>query len=733
MRLFMFGEKQHSEISDTLLQTQETGQQWVRSRWRLKLLKAVLLFAFLGIVVRLIQIQIVESPKFQEIAQKQYETKVIVPAVRGNIYDRNGNVLASNSMFVSFAADPKAVGGHTWKISERFSRIFNQPAKYYLEKLENDKRFVWLERQIRPELARRVQVGTLPGIIELHEPKRLYHYPEIGGALVGFTDVDNSGLSGMELQFDEQLRGMDGYVIMQRDGLGQSRPSTDYLRVESQDGNDIVLTIDLVYQSIAEEKLKKGIERTQSSGGLVIIMVPSTGEVLAMAQYPPLDPTSPASTDVQYQRLRAVTDVFEPGSVFKIVIAAAALEERVVRPDQRFYAEHGTYTVKLPDGRIRVIRDTHDHDRLTFQQAMEVSSNIVMAKVSDIVGSERLYKKARAFGFGGETGIEYPGETKGDLKLPAQWSGTTLNTMAYGYEVGVTPLQIAAAYCAIANNGLLMKPKLVRKITAKSGTVIEERIPEPVRQVVTKEVASTLRKFFEGTVERGTGTPAKITGFRTGGKTGTSRKYVQGQYQTGNYTASFVGFFPVDHPEIVCVVMLDNPRVGGYTGGSAAAPIFKNVVQQIITTGKTIIPTSNSVVLETNHNDKVGVPDVVGLQSDVARKVLESRGLRAEMYGDGIVVKQAPKPKANVDRASKVTLVLNGQQQKVANNRVIVPDLRGLSVRRAVNRLAVDKFETKIHGSGIVIDQIPSPGTTASVGASILLVCEPRAFAEIKK
>lgn len=725
----MFEKKQHTELAETLLHTQDTGQQAVRSLWRLKLLKAVLLFAFLGMVIRLAQIQIVESPKYQQIAQRQYETKVVVPAVRGSVYDRNGNVLASNSVFVSFAADPKAAGEHLWKIAERFSHVFNKPVKYYVERLENNKRFVWLERQVRPEIARHLQINTLPGVVELYEPKRLYHYPEIGGALIGFTDVDNSGLSGIELQFDKQLRGTDGYVIMQRDGRGQTRPSVDYLRVEPQNGNDIFLTIDLVHQSIAEDKLKKGVERTKADGGLVVIMAPSTGEVLAMAQYPPLDPTSPASTDVQHQRLRAVTDMFEPGSVFKVVTASAALEDRLVRPDQRFYAEHGTYTVKFPNGQIRVIKDTRVHDELTFQQAMEFSSNIIMAKVSDLIGAERLYKKARAFGFGGETGIEYPGEAKGDLKRPVQWSGTTLNTMAYGYEVGVTPIQIALSYCAIANNGLLMKPMLIGKIITEWGTVIEERIPEPIRRVVTPEVASTLKIFFEGTVERGTGTSSKIEGVRIGGKTGTSRKYVRGQYQTGSYTASFVGFFPVEHPEIVCLVMLDNPRVGGYTGGATAAPIFKDIAQQIITTGKAIIPTGNTIVLA-HHNDEVAVPDVAGLQSDVARKVLESWGLIAEIFGEGIVVKQVPEPRTTVGRNSKVTLVLNGKTQKIANDEMIVPDLRGLSVRRAVNRLAVDKLEAKIHGSGIVIDQRPSPGVTVSVGASILLVCEPRAFVE---
>lgn len=711
-------------------QNQTPVKQSLRSPWKVKFLKTVFLFVFLGVLLRLIHIQIIESPKYQQIAQRQYETKVAIPAVRGSIFDRNGNLLASHSMFVSFGADPKAVGKHTKAVADRFARVFHKPVRYYTEKLESGRRFVWLERQVRPALARLVQHRTLPGVIELNEAKRLYHYPDVGGALIGFTDVDNVGLSGVELQFDEHLRGTDGYVIMQRDGRGQARPSADYLRVEPRSGNDIMLTIDLVYQSIAEEKLRRGVERTNAEGGLVVMMHPPTGEILAMAQYPPLDPTSPASAGVHHQKLRAVTDMFEPGSVFKIVTAAAALEDGLVQLNQRFDAEQGRYTIKFPDGRVRTIRDTHVREVVTFQEAMEISSNIVMAKVSDLVGSERLYTKARSFGFGAETGIEYPGEAKGDLKRPIHWSGTTLNTMAYGYEVGATPLQITAAYATIANRGYLMRPLLVKKIVAPSGETIEERTPEQIRRVTTPEVASTITGLLMGVVERGTGLSAKIQGVHVAGKTGTSRKYSEGQYQTGNYTASFVGFFPVENPEVVCLVMLDNPSAGGYTGGATAAPIFREIAQQIIATGKAVVPTTSSVVLARNAQEEISIPDVVGLRGEAAVRVLESRGLIAKVYGEGIVVKQVPSAGRVVDQPASVTLVLNGKEVKTADGGVVVPDLVGLSVRRAANRLAVDGLQANIHGSGIVIDQMPAPGTIVSEGAMIVLVCESRPLAE---
>jgi membrane peptidoglycan carboxypeptidase len=420
--------------------------------------------------------------------------------------------------------------------------------------------------------------------------------------------------------------------------------------------------------------------------------------------------------------------MFEPGSVFKIVTASAALESKVVHPSQQFNAEQGTYTVKLADGRIRVIRDSREYHVLTFQQAMEFSSNIVMAKVSDLIGADRLYTKARAFGFGSKTGVEYPGEVSGDLKRPAAWSGTTLNTLAYGYEVGVTPIQIISAYAAVANDGILMRPMLLSKIVTGTGEVIEERKPEQIRRVISPGVAATIKQFLEGVVQRGTGVAARMENIRIGGKTGTSRKYAGGQYQIGSYTASFVGFFPLEHPEIVCLVMLDNPDAGMYTGGAAAAPIFREIVEQIVATGRTIVPVHDNVIVK--RNDHVSVPDVTGLQLDVARKILESMGLGIQTFGEGIVTKQSPRAGSLIERGMAVTLALNSGAHVVSADEVVVPNVRGMSLRRAVNRLAVDRLKAKVYGSGLVVNQMPDPGSAVSAGTAIVLVCQSRNVTE---
>jgi len=700
-------------------------------RTRVLLVKVSLLILFVLIGWRLTQIQIVEAPKYQQIAQRQYEARLVLPCAKGNIYDRNANVLVSNSMFISYSADPKIVDEGARRVAEEFSRVFGKSKKCYLDRLRSEKRFVWLERLVPPDIAKRLRTEKLEGVVELQEPKRLYHYDEVAGQLLGFTNIDNKGLSGLELQFDKQLCGKDGYVVLQKDGLGKRKPSVDYPRVEPTSGANLFLTIDLMYQSIVEEELERGVKSSNADGGLVAVMNPKTGEILAVAQYPRVNPNDVSRCDIKDQKLRVVTDLFEPGSVFKVVTASAALEAGLVKAEQMFFAENGKYRVPLRNGRVRVIQDTHEYGWITFQQAMELSSNIVMAKVSDIIGRERLYRKAKDFGFGSITGIEVPGEIRGELKKPSTWSVTTLNTMAYGYEVGVTPIQILAAYGAVANGGLLLKPYIVRKIATSTDETVQETKPQSVRKVLSDQVAGTLTQFFEGVVERGTAAPAKIEGVRIAGKTGTSMKHIDGRYQTGSYTASFVGFFPVEDPQIVCLVMVDNPRHGSYFGGQVSAPIFRSIAERMMSTGLQI-PRSNhgSAIARLDTSTSHSLPDVRTMKLDVARDYLSQRGFRTEIVGRGdIVLRQSPEPGSKIEPGDLVTLFLTARDKLVTHGYVETPDLRGLTIRRAVNRLAIERIVPTVNGSGLVVSQIPSPGEKVKVGTRVYLNCEPRKLA----
>jgi cell division protein FtsI (penicillin-binding protein 3) len=703
-----------------------------QSKGRLIVLKLGFALFFVVIVGRLVQVQILDSAKYQTIARKQYEQSLVLPAVRGNIYDRNGNVLVSNSTLLSFAADPKIISENADEVAEKFSSVFGKPCSYYLTKLRttsasgSPKRFVWLERRVRPEIAKRLESFKLYGIVLMNEPKRLYHYDDVAGTLVGFTDTDNKGISGLELQFDEYLIGKNGSVVMQRDGLGRSRPSVDYPRVEPHDGYNLSLTIDLAYQSIVEEELKKGVAANKADAGLAVLLNPKTGEVLALANVPGLNPNELSSYDVGAARNRVVTDVFEPGSVFKVVTASAAYEHHIVSPEKRFYAEHGTYRVALPGGKIRPIKDSHEYDWISFQEAIEFSSNIVMAKVGPSIGPERFYRQARNFGFGIPTGIELPGEVRGRLKKPFEWSGTTLQTLAFGYEVAVTPLQIACAYAAVANKGVLMKPFIVSRVQSNDGEVILERRPQIIRKVISTETVGLLTQAFEGVIERGTAIDVRIQGVRVAGKTGTSRQVINGKYGDGNYTASFVGFFPADDPQVVGLVMLDKPRARGYYGGVTSGPVFRAIAERIInTTGRfTKTPQPGEHAQPKNG---ISVPDVRTLQVNIASKILEGQGLKGQVIGTGdIVVRQVPEPGKRLEDGDAVQLLLNGTEADEKSGTVAVPNLHGMSLRRAINRLVAGDFDVNVRGSGVVVEQVPAAGRKVQAGTTVHLVCEPR-------
>jgi cell division protein FtsI (penicillin-binding protein 3) len=647
-------------------------------RVRMRVLELVIVGFFILVGLRLGQIQIVEANNYREMAQKQYRATIVLPAERGILYDRNGNVISSNTRYLSFAADPKLASEDARVIAAKFSRAFGKPRSYYMDKLTEDSRFVWLERQVPSEYRKRIDDKRLDGVVVRTEPKRLYHNDHVAGQLTGFTDIDNKGLAGLELQYDHELRGTDGYVVFQRDGLGHARPSVDYPKVDPVNGHNIYLTIDMELQSLAERELRKGVEDNDAERGIMVLMQPKTGEVLAMGQYPPLDPNKFNKSQPEDQRLRAVTDVFEPGSVFKIVTVSAAIENNLIKPQDRFFAENGKYIVA---GRPKPIVDVHEYGSITFQEAMEYSSNIVMAKASDIIGAERFYRMARNYGFGIATNIEYPGEVKGVLKKPSEWSGTTLNSMAFGYEVGVTPLQIATAYCAVANGGYLMAPQLFRKEVDATGQVLSESQPQVIRRVVSEHTAKTLKDFLVGVVERGTGKPAMIPGAVIAGKTGTSRKLIEGRYET-QYTASFVGFFPADDPQVVCLVMLDNPRGSNYTGGTVSAPVFRAIAQHLINTSELFAP-----------------PLPQGVSTAVAEQ-------------------PRPQEKAGTAKNAPAAVTFSAN---------LIPDVRGLSVRRAVATLKTRKLEPVVAGSGTVVRQNPVAGQPAKEGTRVTLVCQPKA------
>lgn len=701
---------------------------------RLLMVKVVFLLLFAAAGSRLVQIQLIEAGKYQEIARKQYEAKVPLTAQRGTIYDRNGNVLVSNSQFVSFAADPTIAGEDAKFIAKEFAKVTGTTEREYLAKLQSPKRFIWLERHLRPDVADLIPLKKMAGVVRMNEAMRIYHYDELAGQVLGATNIDNVGVSGVEQQFNEALKGRDGYVIMQKDGMGRKRPSVDYPREEAVNGHSFELTIDLQYQSIADEELKKGMARTQADAGLVVMIRPQTGEVLAMANYPQVNLNKVQDADALKNRI--VSDMYEPGSVFKIVTAAAALDAKVTTLDHHFYAENGKYRIEYPNKQVRFINDSHPMKDVTFEEALAHSSNIVMAKVSDLIGQERLYKKARDFGFGMSTGVELPSESNGQLRKTSEWSMASLNSIAYGYEVGVTPLQIVSAYSAIANDGMLMKPYIIQRERDEQGQEIYAGQPQMIRRVIPRSVNDQVKQMLEGVVEYGSGTVVKTPGVRIAGKTGTSRKHVNGKYEEGSYNASFVGFFPAEKPEIVCLVMIEKPKAGGYYGASASAPIFKAIADRIINNNgllaRSAAPAAAPVAVPANVQTEqtVTVPNVAEKEASEATELLKQSGLASKVIGSGDeVVRQYPPAGAKIERGSIVQLMMEPGEQTAVAGVPSVPDLRGMSIRRAVNKLTAEHLGVAIVGSGIVTGQFPSPGTPMKPGARVTIMCEPKPIA----
>jgi cell division protein FtsI (penicillin-binding protein 3) len=678
----------------------EDPAQTRRWRRRLRVLQLGLMVFFAVICVRLVQVQIVESERFRKLGDNQYEKKETLPATRGSIFDRNGLTIASHSMFVSVAANPKNAAPHASKIAAALSKITGKPARGYLADLKSKQGFVWLARQVRPEAVQQYSLDTLKGLVIADEPKRVYHTGNVAGQLVGTTNVDNKGIAGVELAFDNLLAGEEGFVVFQRDATANLMPSVDYPRVEPVKGHSVVLTMDVWLQQVAESELERGVKESEAEGGIVVMLDPSTGEVLVMAQSPRVNPADFGKVEKGDQKLRAVTDMFEPGSVFKLVTASAALEYGLITPEKTFFAENGVYKVPVPGRKKpRLIKDVHKYGTLTFREAIEFSSNIVMAKASDIIGEEKLYRMARDFGFGTRTNIDFPGEIGGRLAKPVEWSALTRQSISYGYEVGVTPIQIAAAYAAIANGGVLMRPYVLKRELDADSNVVAEGSPQPVRRVVSAETAGIMTSFLEGVVERGTAVTARVEGVRIAGKTGTSKRLVNGRYDGRDYTASFVGFFPAEHPRIVCLVMLDNPRGINYYGGTTSAPIFQGIVKRIL-----------------NGSERYGMP-IAGLSSsnaDRPEQPAPPRGTAGTIPAKG--------------RAAKKNNMAMAASKDLPESRPghFVPDLRGFSIRKALGILREENFSPVVHGSGVVVSQKPKPGEPVRLGMEITLECRQK-------
>lgn len=545
-------------------------------RSRMKGLFVWLVLVWLVLLARLVLIQIVQSPVLVEEARRNHERRERIPPDRGDILDRDLVPLARTVSAHGVSVVPDELPP-TAETLASLTHLVGADPEFLRERVRLGSPF-FAVRSLLPTDPRLRALRSLAGVRLEPERARVHPQGRLAAHVVGFAGVDHCGLEGIELEFNTVLSGVPGWAILARDarGRGHSLPG-EFFR-PPRDGDQVVLTIDTDCQAIVEEELGRAVEETGARAGSVIIMDPRTGDVVALANHPTYDPNRLDESPAADLRNRAITDMFEPGSTFKIVTLAAAIRHGVVEPAMLLDAGEGTARFEG-----YTIRDHHPYGEITFREAVEHSSNICFAKVAHRMSAEDLYQMARDFGLGCPTGIRLPGESGGLLRAPSKWSGRSLGTIAIGQEIGVTALQLASAACAIANGGVLMTPRIALGVRDRQASWLSRFPPRPIRRVLTAEEARSVTDYLVGVVERGTGVEARLPGLPVAGKTGTAQKADAGGYIEGQYVASFVGYLPAHDPIVVILVVLDEPE-GEFYGGEVAAPVFRRIVQRMMTT-----------------------------------------------------------------------------------------------------------------------------------------------------
>jgi len=531
----------------------------------------VMLLLWCGVIfLRLYAIGIRDRGKYRERARRQWERVITLSPKRGVIYDRMGRELAVSVEVPSIYADPSQVSDPDG-YAKVLAPLLGVRKGFIKKRLARKGEFSWLRRKVTPEVAEEVRSLKLRGIGIIYENKRFYPNGSLASHLLGFVGMDNIGLAGIERKYDGVIRGSSGRMLAVIKENTKELISDGEIRLSPSEGDDLVLSIDTVIQYYAERELERAIRRTSAKGGMVVVMDPETGEVLALANRPTYDPNRFNDYPRYSWRNRAVADIYEPGSTFKIVTASVALEEGVVSPYDHFYCGQGAIVV---DGYL--IRDTGSYADLSFREVLEYSSNVGAVLIGTRLNPKTFHDWLNELGFGRRTGIDLPGESPGLIGGYKGWSKFMLGEISIGQGIGVTALQMLRVTAAVANGGYLLTPRIAlgRK---KGGTF--EPFPRGERvMVLSPRTCSIIKEIMEGVVERGTGKRAKVPGYRVAGKTGTAQKIgPSGTYADGGHIASFVGFAPVEKPRIAVIVVIDEPK-GRYFGGEVAAPVFSRVV-----------------------------------------------------------------------------------------------------------------------------------------------------------
>lgn len=547
------------------------------SRGRRYVLLLLLLCGFGVVLFRLVTLQVLQAAELTVKADRQHQKTVSLEGARGTILDRHGKVLAMNMEVPSVFGVPAALES-PGKTARNLSPVLRVSTGELERKLRQDRGFVWLARKLDPEQGRRLERMSMEGIGVVMEGRRFYPKGPLLSHVLGFAGMDGEGLEGIERRYESHLHGEKRVTVLQRDALGRTVFPKGVAEQSPAPGHSLVLTIDEVIQYITEKELEDAVTRAHAKSGTMIVLDPQTGALLALAISPRFDPNAVAALGPDRWRNRALTDAYEPGSTMKAIVAAAAIEEGVMKPNTMVFGENG----RMPIANTVI----HDHEKMgwvTFSQVIQKSSNIGAAKTGMALGDQRLYRYLQAFGFGQRTEIDLPGEAGGLVKNPREWGRRSVASISMGQEIGVTPIQMVSAIGAIANGGVLMKPYVVSEVRDAQGRVLKQMLPQVKRRVISPETARTVTTILEGVVTDGTGGKAAIPGFRVAGKTGTAQKIDPrtGAYSATQFVGSFVGFAPADHPRLAMIVVIDEPH-GEAWGGTVAAPVFRRVGEQVL-------------------------------------------------------------------------------------------------------------------------------------------------------
>jgi cell division protein FtsI/penicillin-binding protein 2 len=654
---------------------------------RVLILIIVVFIFFIAIGIKLFSIQILKSEELKYLAERQQTGIEKINAERGLIYDRNNVLLVYNRNDVSFYLDMRMVSKEEKKkIGEKFSSVFGKPISYYSDLMKISGKTICIEKKAPSEKAIILKNFKAVGLFYEEDPTRIYHYDNLASHVLGYLSNDFHGVNGIEKTFDEQLKGVNGTMFVEKNAIGDMITVAEEQTKAANPGNNIVLTINKSYQVILEEELKKGLENFGGTSAVGIVMDPNNGEILAMTDQQDYNPNYFWTYSDTIRRNKALTDTYEPGSTFKTITMSALLDQKLCRDDEVINIENGRYKFYNV-----IINDSHNgNSTLTVRGILEQSSNVGISKLVRRIDDDLYYKYIRGFGFGNYSSLDLPGEAQGSLKNPMGWSPITKAFLSFGYELSVTPIQLISAYAAVINGGILYQPQIIRRITDSKGVVLNEDVPKQIRTVITKETSDRMREYLRGVIEKGTGKAAKLDFISVGGKTGTSQKLVDGKYSKSQYNSSFIGFFPVENPQVLCLILVNSPEKGKY-GGAVAAPIFKEIAEKIVK--------SNEKFFQSNQSIKQEKPELINSYS-------------------------------SINPESKITPVSNHTTKKIDNNYALknnlMPDLSNYSLRDALLFLSKLGLKYTVSGSGTVVAQSVPPGGRIQKGITCKISCESK-------